>query len=322
MDGKTYRARFRFRVGKKLNIADAERRFPVAGKEVALASGEGDGKPICESEWLVVNARGFESEHSAREFAHKLRAAAQFSSVACRLGIDAGVDLPTSALGADFRKQVEAQTGSTIRNNVHGVDIFPDVPNVVIFTFSGTGTVRASPDPFLLDLDVLHAIADGASERAKDIALLLNYALMRSEPVAQIVFAVSAVEMLGQDETWSLEQRRLLGELARVAENSGIGTEEERGEVATAIRKSLHRITLRQGVRRLLDRLKLSHLKNPWDDLYSERSTLIHGLAPKPGADYSHLAARTMTLCGQVLLRAIAAEIELVGSRADTYYRL
>lgn len=322
MDGKTYRARFRFRLGKKLNIADAECRFMVAGKEVALTSSEGNGKAICESEWLVVNTRGFESELSAKEFGHKLRAAAQFSSVACRLGIDAGIDLATSALGDDFRKQVEAQTGTTIRNNVHGIDVFADYPNVVFFAINGTATVLASQDPFLQDLNALHAIADCTSERAQDIALLLNYALMRVEPVAQIVFAVSAVEMLGQDETWSAEQRQLLGELARVAKGSEIGTQEERDEIATAITKSMHRITLRQGVRRLLDRLNLSHLKKPWDDLYSERSTLIHGLAPKPGADYGDLAARTMSLCGQILLRAIAVEIELIGARANTYYSL
>lgn len=318
----TYRARFRFRVGKKLNIASTEHLFIVAGREAVLASGVDDSKPISESDWLVINTRGFKSEQEAREFGHKLRAAAQLSSVACRLGIDAGIDLPTSGLGATFRKQLEEQTGASIRSNIHGIDVFPDEPSVVIFNINGTGTVLASPEPFLPSIDALHAIADTATDRARDIALLLNYALMRTEPVAQIVFAISAVEMLGQDETWSIEQKRLLEELASMAIKVEIGTPEERGEVAASITKSLHRITLRQGVRRLLDRLGLDHFKKHWDDLYSERSTLVHGLAPKPGADYGDLAARTMTLCGQILLRAIAAEIELIGQQVDKYYRV
>jgi hypothetical protein len=66
---------------------------------------------------------------------------------------------------------------------------------------------------------------------------------------------------------------------------------------------------LRQGVFRLLDRLGLQHLKKSWDDLYAERSTLVHGLAPQPGADYGDLAHRTVSLCGQILLKAAAAEI-------------
>jgi hypothetical protein len=126
--------------------------------------------------------------------------------------------------------------------------------------------------------------------------------------VAQIIFAVSAVEMLGQDERWSENQKRLLLDLSKAAAESRMGTEEERREVSEALRKSLHRLTLRQGVFRLLDRLSLGQLKNPWDVLYAERSTLVHGLAPKPGADYSDLAQRTVNLCGHILLKAVAAE--------------
>ena len=57
------------------------------------------------------------------------------------------------------------------------------------------------------------------------------------------------------------------------------------------------------------DRLGLQQLKQPWDALYAERSTLVHGLAPQPGADYGDLAHRTISLCGQILLKAAAAEI-------------
>jgi len=112
-----------------------------------------------------------------------------------------------------------------------------------------------------------------------------------------------------------LDQKQLLRELAAVAEQSATGTDAERQEVADAIRKSLHRLTLRQGVFRLLDRLGLQHLKQPWDALYAERSTLVHGLAPQPGADYGDLAHRTVSLCGQILLKAAAAEI----SQADRH---
>ena len=208
-----------------------------------------------------------------------------------------------------MRNEVLQQTGSDLRPNIHGLDVFPDDPRTHIFAASGTGTVRAGLDPFLTDLDQLHRTAASPSQRITDVILLLNYALMQPEPVAQIVFAVSAVESLGQDETWTADQKALLKELAKAAEQSATGAVDERQEVADAIRKSLHRLTLRQGVFRLLDRLGLAHLKTPWDDLYAERSTLVHGLAPKPGADYGDLAHRTVSLCGQILLKAVAAEI-------------
>jgi hypothetical protein len=69
---------------------------------------------------------------------------------------------------------------------------------------------------------------------------------------------------------------------------------------------------------RLLDELGLAHLKTPRDDLYDERSTLVHG--PKPGADYEDLAHRTVSLCGQILLKAVAAEVPMANRHVARLY--
>jgi hypothetical protein len=303
----TWRARLRFRVQKKIRIDGNEHRLQISGREVVLTAPTPDLK-IMDSEWLIINARGFASEDEARQFGHRLKTAVEVSAVAARVGADAGRDLATSGLGKIVKDSL-AQQGAHVRDNIHGLDVFPDHPNTRIFTMNATGIVHAAPDPFLSDLDEIVRAAVTPSQRIADVILLLNYALLRPEPVAQIVFAVSAVESLGQDESWSKDQKQLLREIAVVAEQSAIGTDAERQEVADAIRKSLHRLTLRQGVFRLLDRLGLHRLKKPWDDLYAERSTLVHGLAPRPGADYGDLAHRTVSLCGQILLKAAAAEI-------------
>lgn len=303
----TWRARLRFRLQKKIRINANERRVQIAGREVVLTPPTPD-LMIMDSEWLIMNARGFASEDEARQFGRRLKTALEVAAAAARLGVDTGRNLPTSGLGK-FVKDALAQDGIHVRDNIHGLDVFSDHPNTRLFTMNATGVVHAAPDPFLSDLDEIVQTAVTPSQSIADIILLLNYALMRSEPVAQIVFVVSAVESLGQDERWSKDQKQLLRELAAAAEQSATGTDAERREVADAIQKSLHRLTLRQGVFRLLDRLGLQHLKKPWDDLYAERSTLVHGLAPYPGADYGDLAHRTVSLCGQILLKAAAAEI-------------
>ena len=306
-DTVPWRVRLRFRLQKKICIDANEHRLQIAGREVVLTPPTPDLK-IMDSEWLIMNARGFASEDEARQFGQKLKTALEVSSVAARVGVDTGRNLATSGLGK-IVKDALAQQGARVRDNIHGLDVFPDHPNTGIFNMNATGIVHAAPDPFLSDLDEIVRTAAVPSPRITDVILLLNYALMRPEPVAQIVFAVSAVESLGQDESWSTDQKQLLRELAAAAEQSATGTDAERQEVADAIRKSLHRLTLRQGVFRLLDRLGLEHLKQPWDSLYAERSTLVHGLAPQPGADYGDLAHRTVSLCGEILLKAAAAEI-------------
>lgn len=315
----TWRVRLRFRLQKKLTIDANEHRLQVAGREVVLTPPTPDLK-IADSPWLIMNARGFASQEEAQEFARKLKAVLEVSAVAARVGVDTGRDLATSALGPTVRDAILQNTGSDLRPNIHGLDVFPDDPNTRIFTMSVTGTVRARPDPFLTDLDELQRTAAAPSQRIADVIQLLNYALMQPEPVAQIVFAVSAVELLGQDETWTTDQKTLLKDLAQAAEQSATGTPDERQEVAEAIRKSLYRLTLRQGVFRLLDRLDLAHLKTPWDDLYAERSTLVHGLAPKPGAEFGDLANRTVSLCGQILLKAVAAEVPMASRHVARLY--
>jgi len=315
----TYRARVRIRVLKKLAIPESEYRFQVFGREVVLSAPTQE-MAIRDSEWLVLNARGFGSEGDAREFGRRLQAALHLSSAATRLGIDPGRDLPTSGLAAHVKQHIARETGATVRDNVHGLDVFVDDPNVVIFNLSATATVHASRDPFLAYAAELHTQVAALSEEARDIVLLLNFALMRPEPVAQIVFAVSAVEMLGQDEEWTESQRSLLGALGEYAAASAIGTESERSEVIDALKTGLHRLSLRQGVFRLLGRLGLSHLRRQWDALYAERSALVHGLAPRPGADYSDLANRTISLCGHILLTRVAAEVPSASKHLRTFY--
>jgi len=264
---------------------------------------------ISDSEWLCMNARGFGSYEEASQFAENLRAACEVSSVAARIGIDTGTDVPTFAFGQILKDSALALDGIKARDNIHGIDVFVDDPAIRFGHVNASLIIRSMPNPFLSDLEALHHAVGYASPRTKDIVLLLNYALMRPEPVAQIVFAISAVEMLGQDEVWSSEQKQLLDEVAIFAQKLTIGSDRERTEVAEAIRKGVHKLSLRQGVLRLLSSPNLDYLKLKWDDIYSQRSTLVHGLAPKPGADYTDLAFRTVSLCGKILLAVVAKEI-------------
>lgn len=267
-----------------------------------------------------MNARSFEAGVEARTIATRLKVACEVSAVATRLGSDSGVDLPTSAFSQLVRDRVREQSGTLLRDNVGGVDVFCDVPNVRIANVSATATLRAAPDPVLAEIDELHDVVANASPTTREIVLHLNCALMRSEPVAQIVFAFSAVEMLGQAEDWSVDQQQRLNELAEVAERARIGTTDERQEVTWANRRGMHKLSLRQGVLRLLATLNLDHLKTKWDDLYGERSTLMRGLAPRPGVNNGGLALSTVSLCGRILLKAMARDIRAADRRSGAYY--
>lgn len=319
MDNMKFRVRFRFRLRNKLNIEASQHPMVIGTYNVVLTphSERPEAINICDSEWLVMNAGPFDSEEEAWTFARKLKIACEVSSVGARLGIDSGVDLPTSGFTEAVKDHFREQ-GRLLRDSVHGIDVFPDIPTIE-FRFSATGEVLAAPDPFLADVDRLFKVVENASQRTNDIVLLLNDALMQAEPVAQIVLAIAAVEMLGQDQDWSPVQRQLLERLETSARNEATGTQQEREEVAKAIGK-MHKLSLRQGVLRLLSTLELDHLKPVWDDLYNKRSRLVHGKDPQPGADYHELARKTVDLCGQILLKAVATEVGEADCHVAKFY--
>ncbi len=314
----TWRARLRFRIRQKLNVDTNEHRLRISGRDVVLAAPRPDAK-ICESEWLVMNARGFSSEEEALRFGTRLKAALELSAVAARVGIDAGHDHATLQFSKGLREATARSAGADLRDNIHGLDVFPDNPNALIIDLTATGTELSNPHPFLTDLDELVKNSVEPSQRLREVVLLMNYALILSEPVAQVVMAVAAVESLSHGETWTTGQKELLAAAAEAAERSTEGTPADREEVACAIRR-MHRLSLRQSVFRLLDRFELAHLRKRWDELYTERSTLVHGLKPKPGENYADLANRTVSLCGQIVLKAIAVQVPIVDRHSARFY--
>jgi len=97
-----------------------------------------------------------------------------------------------------------------IAPNVHGLAILPDDDYTRFPVTNAHATVTANPEHFTSALRELGENGDTGFGRAVDGVRLLNLALMTSEPLAQIVLALSAVEELGQNEKWSEAQKALI----------------------------------------------------------------------------------------------------------------
>jgi hypothetical protein len=161
-----FRVRFRFWLQKKLSLDKTEHHLVIAGRSVVLCAPMTEVS-IADSEWLVMNAHGIESEAEAFEFSRKLKASTELFSAMARLGVDAGIDKPTTQPDQTVADALKSRDGIEVRGNVHGVDVFLDRPNVLIPHMSGSGEVRATPDPFLSDINRLFDVLDGASQRAR-----------------------------------------------------------------------------------------------------------------------------------------------------------
>lgn len=321
-DTSGFRTRLRARLAKGLTTEASRLNIEFLDKDVTITS-QNKEEPLNKAKWIVLGARGFTTEQEAQYFGTRLCWMLQLAALSSRLGVDVGEDKPTSWINEDFARSMGLiMEHERIEPNVHGLAILPDDDNTRFPLIDAQATVTADPEHFASALTELGKKSDSGLGSAASGVRLLNRALMTSEPLAQMVLAFSAVEELGQGEKWSKAQVALIKKLAITAEAYDEVTAEERAEVARAIRKGLFPLSLRQGVMRLLSRLGLEHLRKEWDSLYGMRSALFHGTAHLSDSETNEAAFNTITLCGRIVLSAVAQEGVPVPSIAATHFNL
>jgi hypothetical protein len=319
-DATGFRIRLRVRIPKSFTTESTSLHVAVANKDVTITGQERD-EPLNKAKWIVLIACGFSTEQAATSFGNRLRSIVQLAALSSRLGADVGEDKPSGWVNEDFARSIGLiKEHERIAANIHGLAILPDDDNTRIPIIKIEGTVTADPEQFASALkeigDSDHSNLGGAANGVR----LINLALMASEPLAQMVLALSAVEELGQCEEWSDCQKSLIEYLASVAETSEGGTADERAEITQAIRNGLFRLSLRQGVMRLLSRLGLGQQRKEWDRLYGIRSGLFHGIAHLSNEEINAAAQDTLTLCGAIILTAVASENIQIPSVAAKHF--
>jgi hypothetical protein len=319
-DTSGFRIRLRVRIAKGLTTESTRLHVAVANKDVTITS-QNKEEPLNKAKWLVLSAGGFTTEEAAQYFGTRLCQMLQLAALSSRLGVDVGENKPTGWISEEFARSIGLiKAHERVAPNVHGLAILPDDDNTRIPIINIEGRVTADPEQFASALREAGENGDTGFGTAANGVRLLNLALMTSEPLAQMVLAFSAVEELGQNEKWSEAQVALIEQLADTAEASMQGTAEERAEVARAIKTGLFPLSLRQGVMRLLARLSLNELRKEWDRLYSVRSGLFHGTARLSDPEINQAALDTVTLCGRIILAAVANDGARIPSIAATHF--
>ena len=316
-----FRTRLRVRLAKPLTTTEKSYVFVVGGKNVILGSQDRAGT-LEGATWVVFRAGGFETEKEAQEFGQHLKSIVDFAGVCDRLGFDVGQDRATSVFTQAGIEAIIPTLPGTSENdrywgaNIHGLMVMPDDEHNRILQVNIEAKVTADPKQFYGCIAELGENWPPVKPTVTKGLWLLNQALLTSESVAQIVLAIAAVEEMGQDEKWSPNQLQIIERLqAQVMDSADLG--EERLEVASAL-KSIFKLSLRQGVLRLLVRVGLPHLKTEWDAIYGERSALVHGTAGITDRQLEELATKTVSICGAIVL----ATAQLDGCKIPAAARL
>jgi hypothetical protein len=148
----------------------------------------------------------------------------------------------------------------------------------------------------------------------------MNAAMLSKEPLARLVLAVSAVELLAQQPKWSSRQKAVIKELVATVEGRTDLTEKERVELAKTVRDA--RLGIAEGCRRLLKALDLETLEGSWKAFYGIRSAIFHGRAPAIDQDLASISEDALLLCGRVVVTAVGQQIPSVLDCLDQHYPL
>ena len=264
------------------------------GREVTIRASDG-AQPISKAEWLVFEACGFPTEREARAFGERLRANVEIAAFCSGLGVDTGPDEGFGSIKGEERQSEGRPKPHPHHGSAPGLSIRSDDDKPAPGGIWGAVTTASDPEIFL---EAMRELADQPSiaEHAIAPVRLLNLALITFQPLARIVLAISAVESRAKGEKWSDEQCALINKLA---------TEIADPEVKKAVER-MRRISIRQGVNRLLCRIGLSHSRKEWDRIYNLRSRLFHG-AGKPWGDreIAKLASDAIQLCRKIIFATI-----------------
>lgn len=298
--------RLRFRTTKGVTTNEKSVSFELDGRTVTLAST--DEQPLRESGWFAFKATGFPSADEAGAFGARLKNALQIASIRRVWGVDVGEGKATSAFFKPMLEMLEAD-GIHARSNIHGLDVYEDKPGTVWTAINAKATISINPSHLFEEITGLFEVVREEEPPSFDAVRLLNEALISQEAPAQLVLALAAVEMLAQGEDWTAAQREALERLALIAEGDNDLTQDERQEIAQSVRRAIHRMGVRQGLKRLLSHLGLEGLWKQWDKLYSKRSGLLHGLAYAPPAQRTEMVMPALMLCAQIVLTALEAHV-------------
>ena len=299
---QTYLFRLQFRLGKRLTDTDSSIEMTIGGQVLKLMPKVGAGA-LKDSDELLIVGKGFPDAGSAHDFGVRLQRALALVAARRHLGADIGHD-PASRLqfGASVTNAATAQ-GITIHSASDGLMVYPDDGSVLLLGANITAFVSTPLQPIISDLEALIDRVGRIEGVELEATLLLNAALMNSEPLAQLALSVAAVEMLAGRQKWSTAQLGALTRLHEFAKNLEGLDRSEHEEVLKAS-EGLRNFGVNESCRRLIRELGRDDLLPEWKRLYSARSQIFHGARYPARHQIAEAANLSKALAARIILAA------------------
>jgi len=145
-----FRIRFHLPISARIGF-DGEELLVLTepnGIRLRLRSG-GLGSPIKEHTQAAILGGPYSSAEEAREAAERAKRALLIWAINERTGIDLGDGRQRSFITEYGREMIGAQIGRPVRNDLHGIDVFEHVDNLVFAGLNAQAIVGKHPNAFV-----------------------------------------------------------------------------------------------------------------------------------------------------------------------------
>jgi hypothetical protein len=264
-----YCFRLKFRMGTLLNLVSTPARLSLGSVPVQIATNA--PRVPGTDQWIAIKSCGYGDLEGARAAALQLKDAILVAG-AKGFAADFGIDRPISQLAHASKNLSKEQFGITIRDDVHGIDIYKNQA-VRHFQFSATISVSMDANEFVKRIDDVAEVGR-LTDRVRTGAEIINDSLFSLPAEARFLLRISAVEAMSPQAKCGGAVKQtieaLIAELSRVALEEG-----DRKVIADALNQA-KRQSVRQACLSMV-RLRLGEASaRRFDELYKLRSKYVH----------------------------------------------
>nr|WP_156134591.1 hypothetical protein [Methylobacterium sp. ZNC0032] len=270
-----WRVRLRIRLGDRLSDETRLIKAKFHGRVVTIKPSNA-ALNFREDNWIVLTACRFATADEAAEFGSALQSALAIGGAVSGVGMDVGVENTATVRVGEVIKEAIAKAGQFWLDEVHGINVYPDAPVVLTSFGKLKASVLRSSDRLIEIMRQAPSRSGRVSHRTLTAALMMNGGLMASHPAAALALYVGAVELLAAEEKWSVAQLAWIKHAPSYLATATDLSDTEKAELQAGILGMLN-FGVSIKVRRLIEQLGLSDIRQRWDELYSKRSKFLHG---------------------------------------------
>ncbi len=281
------------------------------------------GTPIKNHDRAAIIGGPFASEDQARAAAEKSKRALLYWAIEQRLGIDFGDGKQRSYVSKEYLAMLEKQRGRPVRQDIHGIDVYEHVENLMFVSFNAKAKVDKDPSNLIATFQREYLTSRRFTEKQVLASEIYASSFFDVSPRSRFITLVTAVEALLDEAKRSDEVEKLVEEFKDTTKTRLPRSDQQTRDSMISGLDKLKFQSKRQAGRSLADRLIPNDLFNGQSSAdffarcYNWRSQILHdGKIAEESVNMLQLANVMESFVARLLIMALNSEPQQ-GAGAD-----